>query len=124
MARDQLRAPLRQNFYALEEDLARGNRGPLSRHDGGTRAVGDDELEGEGLDDLNRARRDPDIAETAAEDTCGGRCGRKDAVLHVLVKHELARLRVANAHPIGMCDGTVGVEGLWVNRNTRMRRGS
>ena len=91
MARDQLGATLRENFNALKENLARGDAGALCRHDGGSTRIRYHELEGEAFDHLDTSGWDPDIAETAAEDTCGGRCGREDAVLHVLVKHELGR---------------------------------
>ena len=53
MARDQLRAALGENFYALEENLARGDAGPLCRDDGGSRAIRDDKLEGQAFDHLD-----------------------------------------------------------------------
>ena len=87
MARDQLRATLRENFYALEENLSRGDAGALCGHDGGCATVCDNEFEGESLHDLDRAGWDPDIAEASAEDPGRGGRAREAPILGILRKY-------------------------------------
>ena len=120
MARDQLRATLRENFYALEENLSRGDAGALCGHDGGCATVCDNEFEGESLHDLDRARRDPDVTEASTENARGAGGAREYAIFGILVEDELRCLRVRDPHTVGMRYGRVWVQTLWVDRDPGM----
>ena len=120
MATNELRATLREDFYALEQNLPRGDAGALRRHDGGSRAIRNNELECESLHDLDRARRDPDVTEASTENARGAGGAREYAIFGILVEDELRCLRVRDPHTVGMRYGSVWVQTLWVDRDPGM----
>ena len=102
MARDKLGASFGQDLDALKEDLSRRDTGPLGWCNCGSRAVCDDELQGQGLYHLNAAGWDPDIAEPPTENAGCRRGGGEDAILDILMEDSLARVWIAYTSPIGV----------------------
>ena len=110
MARDKLTTTLRKEFYAIQENLPGSNASALSGGDRRGAAVGNHELESHHLDDLDGTRRNANVYKAPTEDACGRCSARKDAILGILVENKLGRLRVGNAHPIGMCYCSMRIE--------------